>query len=35
MKILNLLLVMLMLPLVLVVGGCGAGFQLSSLEISP
>lgn len=31
----NLLLVILMLSLVVVAGGCGAKFQLSSLEVSP
>lgn len=31
----NLLLVVLMLSLVVVAGGCGAKFQLSSLEVSP
>lgn len=31
----NLLLVVLMLSLVVVVGGCGAKFELSSLEVSP
>jgi hypothetical protein len=31
----NLLFVVLMLSLVVVVGGCGAKFQLSSLEVSP